>query len=321
MPKSTYEKLNQVKLRLSLPNKPASIAELADYMGCDARTIYRYLETLKAENCGLRQDKSSKKFSIQPVASRRPEAIIRGLKSVQKVLNEIGISAHSKSVKKAIDFLCGDDSAENALNQVINVDSDFIVDLGPFSEYSEHLEFRETEIEKFLAAIKERAKILLTYVPVRENGKEEQYEVCPLKLVLRIDTLYLVADLHSEIRLFALSRIRNFRRTGAFFPEIPFDYKKLYSHCFGKFTGSSYPKIKVLMEVKAFWLQTQFREAHFNPAVKIRKQQPFTVEMHIYDTPDFEGWLLSILPQVKILEPSSLKENLRKQLKESSKAL
>ena len=268
MPKSTYEKLNQVKLRLSLPNKPASIAELADYMGCDARTIYRYLETLKAENCGLRQDKSSKKFSIQPVASRRPEAIIRGLKSVQKVLNEIGISAHSKSVKKAIDFLCGDDSAENALNQVINVDSDFIVDLGPFSEYSEHLEFRETEIEKFLAAIKERAKILLTYVPVRENGKEEQYEVCPLKLVLRIDTLYLV-----------------------------------------------------LMEVKAFWLQTQFREAHFNPAVKIRKQQPFTVEMHIYDTPDFEGWLLSILPQVKILEPSSLKENLRKQLKESSKAL
>ena len=175
MPKSTYEKLNQVKLRLSLPNKPASIAELADYMGCDARTIYRYLETLKAENCGLRQDKSSKKFSIQPVASRRPEAIIRGLKSVQKVLNEIGISAHSKSVKKAIDFLCGDDSAENALNQVINVDSDFIVDLGPFSEYSEHLEFRETEIEKFLISWYPHWQFNLIFTGLSEMILNKQY--------------------------------------------------------------------------------------------------------------------------------------------------
>lgn len=46
-----------------------------------------------------------------------------------------------------------------------------------------------------------------------------------------------------------------------------------------------------------------------------------TVELSIYDTPDLEGWLLSVLPDVKILEPESLKANLRKKLKESVKAL
>ena len=46
-----------------------------------------------------------------------------------------------------------------------------------------------------------------------------------------------------------------------------------------------------------------------------------TVELNICDTPDLEGWLLGILPDVKILEPESLKERLRLQLKKSSEAL
>lgn len=51
MSKSTYEKLTQLKMRLSPPNKPATLRELADYMGRDQRTIYRYIETLESENC------------------------------------------------------------------------------------------------------------------------------------------------------------------------------------------------------------------------------------------------------------------------------
>ena len=321
---STYDKLNQVKKRLQ--EHPTSIQELADYMNCNIRTMYRYITTLEGENCGLKQDKKTHRFFISPDVPKRPESLIRELKSAQKVLDNMGV-AHGKSIKKAIKILNGEVSESvEAANHAINVDNDFVVDLGPFSEYSENLQFRETEIDKFLDAIKNRSKLKITYVSAHDNATEEKIDICPVKLVLRVDTLYLVAYVElgegkMERRLFAVRRIRNFRKTGGFFPEIPFSYKDLYANCFGKYTGKDFPKIKLVMEVKSSWLQTQLREAHFNPPIKIRKQNPMTVELNICDTPDLEGWLLGILPDVKILEPESLKERLRLQLKKSSEAL
>jgi len=316
---STYDKLNQVKMRLQ--EHPTSLQELAEYMGCNTRTIYRYIETLSEENCGLKQEKKTRRYFIQQEAPKRPESLIRGLKATQKVLDDMGV-AHSRTIKKAIDYLSGNvpDDIET-MNHALNVDNDFVVDLGPFSEYSENLKFRETEIDKFLEAIKNRSKLFITYVPAHDNEQEEKMEICPLKLVLRVDTIYLVAQTENGRRLLALRRIKNFRKTGAFFPEINFDYKTLYAGCIGKFSGIDFEKIKLVMEVKNSWLQTQFREAHFNPPIKIRKQNPMTVELNIFDTPDLESWLLGILPDVKILEPSSLKAKLREKLKKSSEAL
>lgn len=323
MSKSTYEKLNLLKVRLSPPNKPASLREISDYMGRDQRTIYRYIKILESENCGLKQEKNSKKYFIHASSQgKRPEGIIRGLKTALKVLDGMGTSVHGKSVKRAIEYLCGDSTAETeTVARALNIDDDFVVDLGPFSEYSESPSFRETEIDKFLDAIKNRAKLIVTYTPGRDNEQEEKLDICPLKLVLRIDTLYLVAKTDYGLRLLAVSRIKNFRRTGVFFPPTDFDYKSLYKNCFGKFIGQNFEKIRLVMEVKSSWLQTQFREAHFNPPAKVRRQNPMIVELNIFDTPEFESWLLGILPDVKILEPSSLIGSLREKLKKSAEAL
>lgn len=322
MSTSTYEKLTQLKMRLSPPNKPAMIEELAVYMGRNQRSIYRYLDKLDEENCGLRQEKKTGRYFIQPMAQKRPDAIIRGLKSAQKVLDSAGMTPHGKNVKKAIDYLSGEEIPdEETLSHALSVDNDFIVDLGPFSEYSENPSFREAEIDKLLDAIKMRAVLSITYVPGSANTVEEKAEVCPLKLVLRIDTLYLVARNENINKLYAVRRIRNFHRTGAYFPPIEFDYSSLFRNSYGKFTSVKFEKMKILMEVKSPWLAAQFREAHFNPPAKIRKTSPFTVELNICDSPDLETWLLGILPDVRILAPESLKENLRKKLKESGKAL
>lgn len=332
MPKSTYEKITQLKKFLSPPNKPASLMEIANYMNCDVRTVYRHIEKLESENCGLKREKSSKKFFIQP-PSQHPENIIRGLKTALKVLEGMG-TPHSKNVTRAIEYLKGDSTAETeTMAHALNVDDDFVVDLGPFSEYSERPDRRAAEIDKLLAAIKDRAKLLVTYVPGHDNTQEEVLDICPLKLVLRIDTLYLVAKMEfdqkleqnlefdQKLRLLAVGRIKNWHRSGASFPPIDFDYKSLYKNCFGKFSGRDFEKIRLVMEVKSSWLQTQFRKAHFNPEAKVRRQKPMVVELNIFDTPDFEGWLLGILPDVKILEPASLIDNLKAKLKKSAEAL
>ena len=53
---STYEKLNQLKLRLTASS--ATVDELANYMDCNKRTIFRFLSDLAKENCGLRKIKN-----------------------------------------------------------------------------------------------------------------------------------------------------------------------------------------------------------------------------------------------------------------------
>ncbi len=327
MAKSTYKKLNELKNRLSPPNRSATLSELAEYMNCNQRSIYRYLEVLKAEDCGLQIEKTSpKRYFLHPMAAKRPDAIIRGLKSVQKVLERTGISAlHGKHLERAVRFLSGDPASDTELvSRAMNVDEDFIFDLGPFSEYDERRPDRDSNVDKILDAIKLRAKLNVTYKAARDS-KEEKWEVCPLKLILRIDTLYLVGKVGEQIKLFAVRRIKNFHKTGAYFPPIEFDYKKLYLNCFGKFIGISnennYPKIKLVMTVEDPWLKTQFHEAHFNPPVKFRQQNPMVVELSIFDTPDLRSWLLGVLPFVKINEPENLKKELRDLLEKSAKAL
>jgi predicted transcriptional regulator len=43
---STYEKLNQLKLRLTASS--ATVDELANYMDCNKRTIFRFLRKLRS---------------------------------------------------------------------------------------------------------------------------------------------------------------------------------------------------------------------------------------------------------------------------------
>ena len=53
---STYEKLNRLKLRLM--TSPATVEELANYMDCNTRTIFRFLKDLSKENSSLRKIKN-----------------------------------------------------------------------------------------------------------------------------------------------------------------------------------------------------------------------------------------------------------------------
>ena len=327
-PKSTYDKLKQLKLRLTAPNKPASIPELAEYMSCDMRTIYRHLKTLEKENCGLQKDKTAKKFFIQPTSAwRPPEKILKGLKSAQKILDDMGSTPQGQNVKRAIDFLQGEELPEETSSQAISTDENFIVDLGPFSEFSENVINRTTRINSVLNAIKQRQKLLISYQSAHD-GAEKKHKILPLKLILRIDTVYLIAKTEDEEGKisdkgfqFAFRRIKTIQRLNEFFPEQNFDYKKFFESCYGRFNGSSSPKIKLLLEIKSEWLQAYLKESHFNPPIKIKKQKPFTVELSLYDTLDLESWLFSILPDVKILEPASIKEKMKNKLKAANEAL
>ena len=53
---TSYEKINAIKSKLKVKQ---TVNSLANLMGCGPRTIFRHLEVIGAENCGLRKFKEN----------------------------------------------------------------------------------------------------------------------------------------------------------------------------------------------------------------------------------------------------------------------
>ncbi|MCK9182747.1 MAG: WYL domain-containing protein [Fibrobacteraceae bacterium] len=328
-PKSTYDKLNELKARLSDVKRPATIPELAEFMCCNTRTIFRHLDKLSRENCGLKKTKDSPaRYFIQAQMPKRPESLIRNLESIHKLLSDSAEVVQAKTIKKTIAIFEGEeDASAEAINGGINFDDDFVVDLGPFAEFdptSRSYDALERDVDKFLDAIKHRAVLQVTY-EAAHDGSVQTFEVRPLKIVLRIGTLYLVCkDDRDKIKILAIKRIKRFHTTGNYFPDVDFNAKEFYRYCFGKYTssaGDAYEKMKIVFSVESPWLKAQLREAHFNPPLKIRHQEPMVVELNLFNTPDLKTWLFGILPYIKLQEPSSLKTEMADLLKKAGRAL
>ena len=52
---SGYEKINLVKAKLK---NPMTIKQLAEALNCSERTMFRHIEVIMAENCGLHKIKT-----------------------------------------------------------------------------------------------------------------------------------------------------------------------------------------------------------------------------------------------------------------------
>src|SRR5574344_1919536 len=86
--RSTYSKLNTLKARREEYHNPATIAELAEFMECNQRTIFRYFNTLKKENCGFHVTKDDPyRYFIQKETVKRPDPVVKILETVDSNLS------------------------------------------------------------------------------------------------------------------------------------------------------------------------------------------------------------------------------------------
>ena len=148
---STYEKLNRLKLRLM--TSPATVEELANYMDCNTRTIFRFLKDLSKENSSLRKIKNPgqpRRFFIEQTKNNVNAPLIRSLRKLHKELTDHAEIRYTKVINKAIDALEGKTPETDCAPEAISLDPDFIIDHGPFSEY----DISEARIERYLTAIK-----------------------------------------------------------------------------------------------------------------------------------------------------------------------
>ena len=121
-----------------------------------------------------------------------------------------------------------------------------------------------------------------------------------------------------------VKRIRQESLMQEFFKPQEIDVQNFYKYCYGKWVGDSEKTVilKLLLLVKEPWLESQFRESHFNPPAKIKKQKNHsTIELNLYDSPDLRKWIIGLLPDIEIIEPVLFKEEIKKMIQTSLKAL
>jgi len=180
-------------------------------------------------------------------------------------------------------------------------------------------------VNRVLKAIHEGFAIKIQYCHATDHSgiSEEIKEVNPVKVIMRVDTLYLIAGEEDEkgnqiFKNYLFEQIKNVQETNHAMPKFIFDAAMHYKYAFGKYTGTGKPE-DISLEIRNKWLQTQFERSHFNPEISKRydKNKNMIVDMKLRITPDFKTWLVGVASDVRILKPASLKEDIKQMLKKA----
>lgn len=317
---TSYKKINDLKAKLKTK---MTVKQLAASLGCGPRTIFRHLNVVEAEHCGLHSFKEGNETYYIIQTEEKVDFNQSMVKSLEKVKK--GMSSSDASDLKSIKLL---DKVINALQnenpedfkpEAISVDPDYVLDYGPFSDHK----LQDTIINKVLKAIHGGFKLRMNYRHASKEAASGMVEICPVKIIMRMDTLYLVAVEYGEndsknYKNYLFENIVGVVETNTPFKKDEFDAKAHYKYTFGKWTESKDPEdISLMVKASSKWLQTQFEKSHFNPEIQKRydKDKNMIVDMKLRITPDFITWLLGVSTEVRILKPAHLKETVKEKLK------
>lgn len=315
-----YEKINTVK---DLLKREMTVSQLATAIGRGPRTVFRYLELLRSENCGLHSHKRNGEtvWVIQTEEKMNfNQGAVKQLEKIKKNMSEATPAnvKNRKLLDKLIEAL-QTTNPDEFKPEAITTDRDLVLDYGPFSDNK----IQDVMVNKLLDAIHKKLKIRVTYSHAGDK-KVETMELSPVKVIMRIDTLYLVAadETYAQKNVFKnylVENISNVTLTNKPIEDnLVFDAATHYKYTFGKYTKSD-PVQSVSLLIKDGWLKNQFEKSHFNPPVVLRRDsgKRDVVDMKIRVTPDFKTWLLGMLPHVQILKPESLRDEMKKLLKDT----
>jgi predicted DNA-binding transcriptional regulator YafY len=165
-----------------------------------------------------------------------------------------------------------------------------------------------------------RNKVRIKYSSV--DGGESIRVVRPYDFILRNNAMYLIGfcELKEEIRLFKLLRISEVCVLDERF-EVPNDFnrKKFMSNQLGLINdGNIYVKLKI---EKPFSYSVSEKALSNNQKITWNNDESINFEADFNGKRDLIRWILSMRTYVTILEPDSLKEEIKRELEEMIKKI
>jgi proteasome accessory factor B len=286
--------------------------QLAQELECVRRTVYRDLDALMYAGFPVTSEKRDGRVFYK---------LLDGfaLGDVPFTTDELLALAFGEDLLRTLEGTVFHDSVHSALAKIraslgpelagfLERFSDaFRVLPGPHKRYGESREVIRTLNDAVLA----RRSVRLVYRTGR-TGEENERTFDPYRVWYRDGGLYAIGHDHrsGELRTFAVDRIRSIERTGEPF-EVPddFDFDAYTAQAFGVV---SEPPVRVRIRF-APSRGTIVRERSWHPTQTLCEEASGHVllEMEVGPSHELRDWVLSFGPDAEVLEPASLREDVR----------
>jgi len=287
--------------------------ELADELGCRPRTVYRDLEALQVGGFPLFRERIDNRnyWSLIDTAKRQIP--------IPFSLTELMALYFSRNMIKFLKNTVFYDSLETLFQKIkTTLSQDYIqyltriensLEVGqtPYKPYGEYKEIIEQVNE---AVVHQRFIRMVYYTMSRKEALER--EVAPYKIWFFDGTFYLIGycRFRDDIRIFALDRIKSLKETEEVF-EIPesFDFESFMRSSFGVFHGEP-ATVRIWFDAE---IAEYISEKIWHDTQTIEKQKDgsilFTAE--VAGTEEIKFWIMNWGSKALVLEPESLRNEIR----------
>ena len=277
------------------------------------RTVARDLDFLRdEERAPLAYDDArhgfrltDETYRLPPVRISRKEAFSFGL--ARKLLS------HYEGTPLHLDMRSVLDKIAESLEGDITIEPDWLSEhVGVMPEDCVRI---DPEVWAQIAGfIERREEIRATYQTF--DGRTSEYMLRPYHLLAYHGNWYVFAwnAAKERIATFALSRFRHIESTGArFAPPKDFDPKTYARNAFGITGGEKPIRVRLLFEPK---LAVYITERQWHPSQEFHMRRDGRVEMRFETTGRKQviRWILSWMPDVKVLAPKSLRDRVCEKL-------
>jgi predicted DNA-binding transcriptional regulator YafY len=301
--------------RLARSRFGVGLDELADDLECHRRTVYRDLDALQFAGFPVLSDRRDGKVFYKFLDHFQ-------LGDVPFTPDEILALAFGEDLLRALEGTVFHDSIRSALDKIraslgpelseylARLGESFRVLPGPHGDYAA---LRDT-IRVLNEAVLERRGVRIRYRTGGATGRERARELDPYRIWYRGGALYVVGHDHlsGEVRTFAVGRIRSIERGERRF-QIPkdFDFDARIASSFGV-VHEPPVRVRILFDPRwADWVA----ERTWHPTQKLeRKGRSLELSMEVGGAAEVRSWVLSFGAGAEVLEPESLREEVRAEL-------
>lgn len=309
-------KLSQLlELILMLQYKEfATASELADILKVDKKTIYRYIETLQESNIPVESKKGryggfyiNKEFHMKYPKLDKEE--LEALFIAAEMLTKENGFYYADVFQKAITKIKGVSLSNISDSQELKENISF-----NFRE-SGNLENLNDIISKINYAMSKGRVLKISYFSIGKNSQTE-LKINPYSLLCRNGIWYIVAYCHNagEEKNFRVSRIKSLEVTNDIFIK-PRDFSLKECLDNSKLTFNEHQtlvKIKFHKSLSKFikegkWLLNQELEA--------LKNGNFILKGYLSDLGEIKQWVLGFGANAEVLEPTTLREDIKNELR------
>jgi len=255
------------------------------------------------------------------------DQLIKSQRTLQRDITDI---ASIYGIKIVADRSSGkyyiEENTENSHSQRLRENFDLINAIRLTERFGKNLVFEDRKplgtqhMSGLLHAIQNHLEVKFTYLKFYDDSISER-RLKPIALKEARNRWYLIAEDRKDaiIKNFSLDRISNFVITESKFkPHKDYDIMEEFNHSFGIINGTNEQPEKIILSFTP-------NEGRYVKSLPLHHSQQLVVENGkeiqfsyiLVPTYDFMMELLSYGNQVKVIEPKSLRNNIKKKLKDA----